>query len=177
MIRRNTFLGIAVGCLTLLPAAGVASEWPACQVGQSVAQSSSVTPAYNEREASRLFQRMRADAVAARMDANRLETDQSNHMIDWHVHAMHLSNIRDDIKDMDRAVCRLETITPVARTSEQTNTEQAALLIHDLSVNTNDAISFMEQHRRTLWVPVYRTYTRNIYMEARQLAKSLKTAA
>ena len=83
-------------------------------------------------------------------------------MVDWQGHALYLSNISANIQDMDKAVCRLESMHPVITPEEQQKTDEAAALVREISINTNDAIQFLKEHRETLWMPAYRTYAEHL---------------
>ena len=161
MLRRYSILISMAGALALLPAVSMASR----------------TKPDPQKEAARLFERIEVDAVGAQVHADRLQTDATNQMIDWQVHAMNLSSIRHDVNDIDKAMTQLQSIRGTIPSGEQQKTDKVVMLAEDLSINTNDAIQFLSQNRGTLWQPVYHTYAANIYKEARQLSKEAKKPA
>jgi hypothetical protein len=172
MIRTHLFLGVLVGGLALAPAASMASETRACPTEQVATPASSN---WNfQREASQLLGDIQADAQGARVNADTLQTLTRDPMVDWHVDALYLSNISSNIEEMDRDVCRLESIHRVISPEEQQKTDEAAMLVREISINTNDAIEFLKEHREALWMPAYRTYAMNIYTEANELAQTMK---
>jgi len=160
MLRRYSILISMAGALALVPAVSMAR-----------------TTSNPQNEAARLFQRIQADAAGAEIHADRLQTDATNQMIDWQVHAMNLSSIRHDVNDIDKAMAQLQSIRGSISPGEQQKTDSVTTLAEDLSINANDAIRFLTHNRRNLWQPVYHTYAANIYMEARQLAKEAKKPA
>jgi len=95
-------------------------------------------------------------------------------MVDWHEDALYLSNIGDNIKNMDQAVCRLEFIHRVIAPEEQQKTDEAAVLVREISIYTDDAMEFLKERREALWMPAYHVYAMNIYTEARQLTQAMK---
>jgi uncharacterized protein YoxC len=132
------------------------------------------TTSNSQREAAQLFQRIQADAVGAKTHADRLQTDATNYLLDWQVHAMLLSSIRHDIRDMHKAMSQLQAIRASIPPAEQRKADQVDQTIADLSINANDAIRFLDNNRETLWQPVYHTYARNIYKESRMIAKETR---
>jgi hypothetical protein len=138
-----------------------------------VAAMASQTGENPNARARQLFQRIENDAKGAEYHAYRAHNDAMNEMIDWQVHGMYLADVRGDIRDMDKAISRLQTLQGMTP-GEQQKTSQAEVLIHDLSVNADGAIRFLKNNRHTLWQPEYRTYTENVYKEARDLAQTMK---
>jgi hypothetical protein len=170
-MRTHLFLGLLMGGLALAPTASMASEMRACP-------SEAATPASNawnfQQEAARLLHQIQTDALEAKTNADILETYTRDPMVDWQGDALYLSNITGNIEEMDKAVCRLEAIHQVIAPEEQQKTDEAAALVREISVNTNEAIQFLKEHREALWMPAYRTYAMNIYTEAQQLAQTMK---
>jgi len=154
MIREHlAILGVLAGSLVWAPAVSYGSSAPP--------------------EGPRLLERIHADAALARVRANRLQSVAADQLIDYQVDATYLSEIRHCILDMDNALEQLgylRDITPV----ERQDADRAGALIHDLSLDTDRAIRFLDQNRHTLWMPAYRTYTSNIYLEARRLARATR---
>jgi hypothetical protein len=171
VMRTHLFFGLLVGGLALAPAASMASELQACPTEASTAASNTWD---FRHEASQLLRDIQADAQQAKTNADILQTYTRDPMVDWQGHALYLSNISADIEDMDKAVCRLESIHRVATPEEQQKIDEAAVLVREISINTNDAIQFLKEHREALWMPAYRTYAVNIYTEAGKLAQTMK---
>jgi hypothetical protein len=157
MVRQHLIvLGMLAGGLALVPAVSYGSSAP--------------------REEPQLLERIHADATLARWRASRLQAVATDQLIDWQVDASYLAEIRDCIVDMDNALRKLGALHDVTLVERQ-DAVMAAALIHGLSVNTDHAIRFLDQNRHTLWMPVYRTYTSNIYIEARHLAQATRNAS
>jgi hypothetical protein len=174
MSKNYLVFGLILGGLVLAPGASIAAALRMCPVE---APAPNTTNWNFQREASQVLHQVQKDAASASINADHLKTVATDQLIDWQVDAMYLSNIRDKIQDMDQSICRLAAIRRVTSPEQQHATRRAAVIIQELSVNADGAIRFMKQNRRTLWKPAYRTYTKNVYVEARQLDRMLKHPA
>lgn len=145
------------------PALAVAARSHPCVSGAVTAES--YTWNFPE-EASGLLNNMRVDADQVADHAAKLETFARNPQIDWQLHADQLHAIKQDVNDMGKRLCRLETIQRVSSPSERSTIHRVAPLVQLMADNTEDAINYVNAHQGQFWTPTYRTYARNLYTEA-----------
>ena len=126
-------------------------------------------------EANTIFRDMRSDARQALDRADDLEGMVTAHL-SWQSEAVPLSGVRVEVNDMAQQVCRLEGIRGMVTPWQQAEINRVAATTRLLADNTDDAITFLNDHQNELWSPTYQKYTRNIYDESRTLERSLHRA-
>jgi len=161
--------GCVLSAALLLPAA-TQSQARSCPVGTPTAQSYT----WNFRaEAQGLLDDMASEARQARENADRLHTLMSNPESDWEPQALELDRIRDTVNDMGQKLCRLEAIRRVTSPWEQKAIAQAAPLIAAMANDTENAITFLNNNQRDLFMPAYTSLGADLYRRSASLAKSV----
>lgn len=161
--------GCVLSAALLLPAA-TQSQARSCPVGTPTAESYT----WNFRaEAQGLLDDMASQARHTRDDADQLQTVMSNAESDWQIQAQELSQIRVAVNDMGQKLCRLEAIHRVASPWEQKAIDQAAPLIAEMANDTENAITFLNNHQNDLFMPAYTSLGTDLYRRSASLAKSV----
>ncbi|HUO33268.1 MAG TPA: hypothetical protein VMU80_28905 [Bryobacteraceae bacterium] len=166
--------GSVAAVMALLPAAGMAAERE-CVVGRPTAASYS----WNFRaEANDIFAQMKNDAWQARRHSEQLQAFTTEaEALQWQSHLNQLQQVRAAVNDMGERLCRLESIRRAVSPWQRQDINRIARRVTLLADNTQDALSFGNTHRETLWEPAYQRYVDNMYSQARALTKSLDQAA
>ena len=161
------------GCLfaaaLLLPAA-TRSEAQSCPVGTRTAESYTWKFKW---EAQGLLDDVVSDARQARDHADMLQSLMSGAEPDWHPQATELYGIRDDVNDMGRKLCRLETIRRVTSPWERQAIDHAAPLVTELANDTDKAIAFLNDNRTDLFNADYKMYGADLYERSGKLRRSV----
>lgn len=163
------------GCVIALAVAPVASAAaPEC----AVAKPDAASYTWNFRqEADNIFAGIRSDAARAKSDAARLQRVVSGpDAVSWVSDSGELERIRAKVNDMGRDLCRLESIRSAVAPWQQKTIDQVDFDLKLLADNTQDAITFGNTHRRSLWVPGFGRTVDNMYTEARGLAQCVGNA-
>jgi hypothetical protein len=123
-----------------------------------------VGPGDYSQEASRLLDDMHADAYQIAHHASVLQGYATDPDVDWEMHADQLYTLKNEVNNMGKQLCRLESIQSVLPRDEQhpRTIEQVAPLVQYLADNTTDAINFVNAHQGDFWNPVYQKYALNI---------------
>jgi hypothetical protein len=160
--------GAVIGAMVLAPATSMAMQRRAsCTAGPATPESYT----WNfSREASGLLNDMRADANQVANQAAQLENFSRNPEVDWQLDADYLVQIKQEVNDMGKRLCRLETIKRVTAPWEQDAIRRTAPLVQYMADNTEDAINYVNAHENQLWTPPYRVYAQNLDTEAHTLA-------
>jgi hypothetical protein len=165
-----------VGLATLI--AGMVALPPASQAAPQTCPAGKVTPAsytWNfQAEASRLLNRIQADARRAQYRADKLANSSLNGAVPWQVNATQLTGLKHEVNDMGRRLCRLEQIRRVAAPWQQKAIDDAASSVRLMADNVQDAINFLEKYQDNFWEPAYRHNVSNVFHESAQLSQSVK---
>jgi hypothetical protein len=155
--------GLVLSAITLSPAISLARV-----------ESCASRPGYNtgttSRTASRLFREMRRDARRVAYQTLQIQSFTSEWDTTWAGHADRLNQIKAEVDDMGKRLCRLETMQSAQEPREQKIVAQVAPLVQEMADNTDAAINYLNAHQARFWPPSYKTYTQNLYKEARTLA-------
>jgi hypothetical protein len=127
-------------------------------------------------EANRLFQAVQSDADQARYHADQLDTFARDSSLSWDSNEEQLQALKQEVNDMGRKLCRLETIRRVVAPWQQAEIDRIATTVRLMADNTEDAIRFGNTHQEDLWLPVYTKYADNLYAQSCTLANSTENA-
>ena len=127
-------------------------------------------------EANTIFRHIQSDAQQALDHAVKLQSYEDSEHLDWQAHVGELDPLKHEVNDMGAKLCRLEVIRRVTAPWQQAEIDRIAATLRLMADNTESAITFGNEHQRTLWVPAYQTYTDNLYNEALSLTHSVDHA-
>lgn len=170
--RLMTIIGVSAA-LTAFPLPSGASTASTCAHGKPTAAS------YNwdfHREANNLFEEIRGDAEQARDYAARLQSYEDEPELDLQAHGDQLTYLKNEVNDMGRKLCRLETIRRGVAPWQQKTIDRIALHLQLMADNTQDAIVFVNSHQSDLFNQTYWRYADNIYSQANDLTRSVGNA-
>jgi hypothetical protein len=163
-------MGFLMAGLALAPVSSMRAAVRECVAGKPTAQSYT----WNfQNEAAQLLQRVRDDALTARHQAAVLESVTDETDIGWQFYADHLTRIRNRVDDMGKAICRLETIRRVTSPQEQKVIDSTIPFAQSMAANADAAIVHLNNNQMDYWQPVYRTYTANLYRDARKISNTI----
>ncbi len=158
--------GVLIASLAALPAWASEIQPLACPVEPA--------PPAAEVQASHLVQQIRADATEAEQAADRLGVlVRDGSMIDFRAHALYLETVRDEVNDIGQRLCQLEKMRPAEARWEWKAIQQTGSALPLLADNVADAVTFLNQHQDALWEADYSHYVNNLYVQSKQLARSL----
>jgi hypothetical protein len=170
MRQQHIITGLLLAGLSLVPVTSMQAAKPECVAGKPTAQSYE----WNfKAEAAHLLQRVRKDALDARNQAGILEVKTEDPSGDWRFDIAQLSLIRDDVNDIGAAVCRLETIRHVVSPEEQQAIDSTVPLAQSMAGNAELAIHRLNHNQIDFWNPAYRTYARNMYIDAQKISTAI----
>jgi hypothetical protein len=161
-------LSCVCACVMSVPAAFAAAP---CECVPGKATPSSYTWNFH-REANQLIQGIQDDSVAASRHAATLDSFADSPQLSWQSHAEQLSNLKTEINDMGRKLCRLETIRTAVAPWQRTTIKRIAKDVVLMANNADDAIVYVTSHQRYLWNPTYENYTSNLYNLSASLQKT-----
>lgn len=125
-------------------------------------------PANYSAESSRLLLEMRDDARRVTDAIPQLPAFSDNSRTSWQFHAAQLIGIREQVRDMETKLCRLQVIEHVV-TSEQEHTIRSVVgPVRSLAKNLQNAAAWINAREGQLWSPSYKLYTENLSKEAAQ---------
>jgi hypothetical protein len=124
-------------------------------------------------EGSQLLSSLRADAAKAEMSADELKQFAVSPTLSWETHGMELESIKTAINDMGNKLCRLETIRRMLDPWQQKAIDKQVPLARLAAENAQNAIVFLNAHQANFWLPDYRKYVDNIYLETSRIANSV----
>ncbi len=160
-----------LAALLALPLAALGATAATCKPGPPTPESYR----WNfPQEASQLLDGIRMDAAKVTSQANHLENWTWQSGITWELHAEQLQQVRDEVNDMGRKLCRLRVIRRVTSPWEQAAIDRAGKNIQLLADNTQDAILFLNRYEGNFWEQPYRRYTTNIYSQSHMLSNTLR---
>ena len=162
-------VSLAMGLFAVPAGAATVHECPA---GQPTA--ASYTWNFHQ-EANNIFGEIQSDARQALDHAANLQSFEVED-VNWQTQAEQLSQVKAEINDMGRKLCRLETIRQVTAPWQQKTIDRIAATIRLMAGNTRDAIVFGNSHQDQLWVPTFGAYVNNLYQEAGTLRRSTGNA-
>jgi hypothetical protein len=165
--------GCVFGAMAMLPGASAAQR--ECVVPKLVPASYT----WNfQREANQIFRDMEVDAEQARYHAEQLESMASRpDAVSWVTDVDQLDQIRTAVDDMGRQMCRLETIRRATEPWQRKAIDRISIDVARIAGATRNTLVFDGAHRGTLWLPAYRRYADNLYVQARILTKAAGNAA
>ena len=171
---------LSIGCVSIaaavcaLPAAAAApavaakSQECACVPGQA-------TPAsYTwdfKGEANTIFKDIQFEAQQSVFDADALD-GASRAGLTWYSQGGYLEDLKTDVDNIGKKLCRLETIRSVVAPWQQRVIDRIAASTVLMADNTEDAMNFGNVHQRELWLATYRNYVHNLFDEAEKLQQS-----
>ncbi|MFZ0762249.1 MAG: hypothetical protein WAM69_20045, partial [Candidatus Sulfotelmatobacter sp.] len=94
-------------------------------------------------EANTLFQDVRVDAQQVTTDAAQLQSFSENPNISWQLDGDKLTQVKADVDDMGRKLCRLETIRRVVAPWQRDTIDRIASNVVLMADNTQDAIEYV----------------------------------
>jgi hypothetical protein len=148
------------GAMTILPAL-------------SLAATNSVAPERSGTATLELLGELRAEATAARIDADNLEIDARGADPSWQANSAILETMKDDVNGLAGKLARLENLRDSAIPPEQAEIDRTAGIVKQMADDTKAAIRFVSDREDQLWVPDYRTHVSSLVNESSQLSKSL----
>jgi hypothetical protein len=128
------------------------------------------------REANRLFEGAQTDAQQIKDHAERLQTFSDDPEVDWQAHVNQLDQLRSEVNDMGKKLCRLETIRRVVAPWQKKTIDRIAANVPLMADNTQDAILYVNTHQDFLLNPTYWRYADNLYSEGSSLNQSVREA-
>jgi uncharacterized protein YoxC len=162
--------GLCAGVLAVFPSAALALAPRACVAGPPTAASYT----WNfQKEADGLLQGLQNQAQQVQRHAATLRTFARTNDVDWQAHSDQLRQVKTEIDDMGKKLCRLTTIRRVLAPWQQQAVDRIGPQVRLAADNAEDAINFMNSHEETLWEPTYRMYVRNLYNEAHQVSNTV----
>lgn len=92
------------------------------------------------------------------------------------MHADQLYSVKNEVEDMGKQLCRLESIQNVLPRDEQhpRTIQRVAPLVQLLADNTSDAIRYLNAHEGDFWNPVYQKYALNLNYEADRISDAIQ---
>lgn len=129
------------------------------------------------KEGTQLINEVEHNAREVRAEAATLQSLLNSPSMDWQAHAAELTTAREQINRMGRDLCRLQTIRGQLNANQQAMVDKMAPRIKELAMFTEDAINFLNSHENTLWQPTYRTYDKDMYLEARAIVNTAEQRA
>jgi hypothetical protein len=170
--RLMTIVGVSAA-LTVLPLTAGAITAKRCTGGKPTA--ASYTWNFHQ-EANNLFDDVQADALQVRNHAGRLQSFTDDPNVGWQAHSDELNQLKIEVNDMGRKLCRLETIRRVVAPWQQKTIDRIASTLPLMADNTEDAIVFVSNHQQDLVNPTYMRYADNLYTDANNLTHSVNEA-
>jgi hypothetical protein len=150
------------------PAVAAVSKTCSCVPGQA-------TPAsYTwdfKGEANTIFKDIQFQAQQSLYDADKLE-GAARAGLTWYSQGGYLDDLKTDIDNIGKKLCRLETIRSVVAPWQQRVIDRIAESTVLMADNTEDAMNFGNVHQRELWLTTYRNYVNNLFDEAEKLRQS-----
>jgi hypothetical protein len=134
-----------------------------------------VQPGDYSKEASGLLDDMHADAYQIAHHASILQGYATDPDVDWEMHADQLYSMKNEVDNMGKQLCRLESMQSVLPRDEQhpKTIQRIAPLVQLLADNTTDAIHYVNAHQGDFWAPVYQKYASNMNYEANSIAHEI----
>jgi hypothetical protein len=114
------------------------------------------------------------EARDVRTEAAKLRVQAQYLNVSWQSQALELDQIRGDINDMGKKLCRLETIREELAPEQRVIVNQSAPLLKEMAIFAQDSIVFANAHQGDFWSPMYRAYVKNLNTEADALAHAVK---
>jgi hypothetical protein len=165
--RLITILGLSVA-LTGLPLTLEAATSNECACGKPTA--ASYTWDFH-READTLFQGIQFDAQQVSNHAANLQSFADDPNISWQAHATELTQLKSEVNNMGKKICRLETIRRVVAPWQQETIDRIASTLPLMADNTEGAIAYVNAHQHDLLNPTYWRYADNLYSEGTELTQ------
>ncbi|HUO24034.1 MAG TPA: hypothetical protein VMU61_00105 [Candidatus Aquilonibacter sp.] len=171
-IKRLMIVGVSAA-LTAFPLSLGAITANRCKCGKPTAASYT----WNfHREANTLFDGIQTDAQHATNHAAKLQSFAYDSNITWQLDANQLTQIKSEVDDMGKKLCRLEIIRRVVSPWQQKTIDRIADNLQFMADNTQDAILYVNGHQQDLMNPTYRMYANNLYSEGSNLSQSVGDA-
>ena len=170
--RLMTMLGVSAA-LTVFPLTLGAVTTQQCSCGKPTA--ASYTWDFHQ-EANALFDDVQTDAQQVQDHAAQLQSFSRDSVLSWQADANQLSQVRNEVNDMGKKLCRLESIRRVVAPWQQKTIDRIASTVPLMADNTEDAILFVNAHQTDLINPTYERYADNLYSEGSKLTQSVGNA-
>ena len=127
-------------------------------------------------EANAIFEDVQSEAKQALYDADKLRSFTNTSDVSWEMHAIQLTDLKDEINDIGSKLCRLESIRRVVDPWQQRVIDDIVAATRLMADNAQDAIVFGNTHRQELWLPTYQSYLKNLSNESESLTRSVGKA-
>ena len=168
---------ILLGCactLAMAAPAGFAAETCSCVSGKPTAESYS----WNfHREADRLFRQIQDESALAAAHATKLQSYADSPGLSWQTHGEQLSDLKTEINDMGRKLCRLEAIHTALLPWQRATVRNISKDLVLMANSADDAIRFVNTHPSDLWSRTYTGYADNLANLSNNLEKASGEAA
>jgi len=129
------------------------------------------------READQILTNIKSDSFQVRDLAAQLEAyDGETPFIDWRSDAGLLEQMRDQVNQMNKMVCRLRLIARVTTPEQQAVIQRVVPEIVMLTDETSSAIRFLDRNPDYLWAPSYAAYATEMYNSAGMIQHYLRNA-
>ena len=159
------FKSMYFGFSVLMGSAMLLARTPAiCQSGNPTPESANGD---FPKEASQILSQIRVDSFKIRDSAAQLEADDGeSYLVGWQSESDLLSEVRDQVNQMDSKICRLRTIAPMTTAEQQQAINRILPQMVVLTDETEAAIRFLNENPSYLWAPHYNEYAVAMYNSA-----------
>lgn len=164
-------VGCFLGALLVLPVVGRAAGPRPCIGGK--ANAASYTWNF-QKEATGLLNGLQVDAGQVQRRADLLDAYIRGNEVTWDLQSDQLDQLRDEVNDMGRKLCRLVAIRGVLAPWQQNAVDRIAPRIRLIADNAADAIAFLNHHQHDFRQPPYELYVRNLYRQARRVSATVE---
>ena len=169
-METNHFRIIAViGAIILIPTVSLAAQVQPCPAGTA----SNIT----SQAAFDGLKQMRYEAMSVSDHALKLQdlaTDQASTGIDKEPLADQLTQIRHEVNQMGRQLCRLQTLGNEAAPWERSAVHQLPRLVQAMAGNTDFAMQFVNAHQNGFWMPSFTSRVSKLNREAKAVAHDIR---
>jgi|GEM_PF-924857 len=157
----------------LMGSAMLTARTPApCQSGKPTTESSNWD---FPKEASEILSQIRVDSFQIRDSAALLRVDNRNaDLVGWQAESDLLSQLRDQVNQMDSNICRLRTIAPMTTAEQQQAIDRILPQMVVVTNETQSAIRFLNNNHFYLWAPRYHEYAVALYNSANLINHDLQ---
>lgn len=167
MTRKYLSLAIVFGLFAACPRAALAASSEMCPAGPLTAASYT----WNfPKEASELLAQMKAQAMQVRGLADTLQSlDQEADENFWQYDSTLLDQTRTHVNDMDRMLCRLQSIRRVTNPWERKAIADIAPSVIELSDSTRDTVNYLRGHEDALMFPAFTDQAEVLYDKSNRI--------
>lgn len=134
-------------------------------------------PTAEAREVSKLLGDIAADARAVRVQARQIEKLARRPAPTYQAYDKHWNEMKPKVEEVSLKLDRLEKIRGSALPWQQQAIDRSALLINQISSNTEKLRTFLNEHGTNLSDPMFKTYGQTLARGAHELAMSVRPAS